>query len=175
MAPPRKRPDQRQDNRPARAALAVVKPTTPTTRKPAASRGWRKATKDAWAEYWCSEVSGAAESVDLSALRRLFTMRDMQAACWARYEAEPYVDGSKGQPVANPALDDALKLERAIVALEDRLALSPKARANLSIAIGQAQMTAADLNRMAKEGSVDEDQDIVDAELVEEWADAEAN
>ncbi len=174
MAPPRKRPDQRQDNRPARAALAVVKPTS-ATRKPAASRGWRKATKDAWVEYWASEVSGAAESVDLSALRRLFTMRDMQAACWARYEAEPYVDGSKGQPVANPSLDDALKLERAIVALEDRLGLSPKARANLSMAIGQAQMTAADLNRMAKEGSVDEDQDIVDAELVEEWADAEAN
>ncbi len=171
MAPPRKRPDQRQDNRPARAALAVIKPAL--ARHPAASRGWRKPTKDAWVEYWSSEVSGAAESVDLSALRRLFTMRDMQAACWARYEKDPYVDGSKGQPVANPSLDDALKLERAIVALEDRLGLSPKARANLSMAIGQAALTAADLNRMAKED--DGTEDIVDAELVEEWADSEAN
>lgn len=168
--PARPKPkDQRQDNRPQRSPVVVP---IKAPRRPAVVRGWRKATKDAWTEYWSSEVSQAAETVDLSGLRRLFTMRDMQAACWARYEADPYVDGSKGQPVANPALDDALKLERAIVALEDRLGLSPKARANLSMAIGQAAMTAADLNRMAREGDADEDRDIVDAELVEEWEEA---
>lgn len=169
----RKRPDQRQNNRPDRAPLEVVVPITPPP-PPAPLRGWRKATRDAWVSYWRSEVSAAAQDVDLPSLRRLFTMLDVQAQCWARYAAEPYVDGSKGQPVSNPALDDALKLERAVVALEDRLGLSPKARANLAISIGQAQLTAGDLNRMALEDDVDHT-DAIEAELAAEWSDAQAN
>lgn len=170
----RKRPDQRQNNRPDRAPLEVVAPVVAPP-VPAATRGWAKVTKDAWKTYWASEVSAAAQDVDLPGLRRLFTMLDVQAACWARYEAQPYVDGSKGQPVSNPALDDALKLERAVVALEDRLGLSPKARANLAISIGQAQLTAADLNQMAKEDGAGSHEDAIEAELAEEWVDAQAN
>ena len=170
----RKRPDQRQNNRPDRAPLEVVVPVVAPP-APAPDRGWRKATKDAWVAYWASDVAAAAQDVDLPSLRRLFTMLDTQAQCWARYTAQPYVDGSKGQPVSNPALDDALKLERAVVALEDRLGLSPKARANLAISIGQAQLTAADLNAMAKEDDADRHEDAIEAELAAEWTDAQAN
>ena len=168
----RKRPDQggHHQGAPKKPALVVAK--LPSSRQPTATRGWRKSTKDAWADYWASDVSGASEAVDMPTLRRLFTMRDVQAECWARYEGSPYVDGSKGQPVANPALDDALKLERAIVALEDRMGLSAKSRANLSMAIGQAALTAKDLNEMARGDDADSDQDIVDAEIVGEWEDA---
>jgi hypothetical protein len=94
-------------------------------------------------------------------------MRDMQRRAWARYAKAPYVDGSQGQPVANPAFDEAMKLERAIVALEDRYGVSLKAFANLGVAVGQANLTAEELNGMAEERGADLAGDDDD-----EWVDA---
>ena len=59
-------------------------------------------------------------------------------------------------------------------ALEDRLGLSPKARAQLGVTFGQAQLSAAELNRMALEsgetgGNGDQ---VVEAELLDEWGEA---
>jgi hypothetical protein len=92
-------------------------------------------------------------------------MRDMQRRAWARYVKQPYVDGSQGQLVANPAFDEAMKLERAIVALEDRYGISLKALANLGVSVGQAVITAAELNRMAdaRDKDSDDDADWIDA------------
>ena len=70
--------------------------------------------------------------------------------------------------MTNPAFAEAMKLESACLALEDRYGLSIKAKAAISLTIGQAQVTAADLNRMAQEPDADED--IVEAELVEGWS-----
>jgi hypothetical protein len=47
-------------------------------------------------------------------------MRDLQRRAWTRFHKEPYVDGSQGQPVQNPAFKEAMELERAVVAREDR-------------------------------------------------------
>ncbi len=167
----RKPPDQRQDNRKARTLVAVPAeptenyvPAEPTENYPAPNPHWSGTTMYAWRSYWLSGVANAAEAPDEYALARLFDMRNRQEAAWIRYDMSPYVEGSKGQPVANPALADALALERAIVALEDRYALSPKARAALGLAFGQAALTAADLNAMTTGGGDARDDDVAEAD-----------
>lgn len=153
MAAPRKRPDltQSRGGERKRAALMPVAPMTPDASAPfAAPAAWRKATKDSWLAFWSSDVARVVSADHHHAIRRLFEMRDLQSRALDRYRKAPYADGSMGQPVTNPAFAEATKLETQIVALEDRLGLTPKAMANLGIAVGQAAMTAADLNRMAQ-------------------------
>jgi hypothetical protein len=122
---------------------------------PAPSGRWLKASKEAWVDFWTSTVAGVVTTADMPGLLRLFEHRDLQARALSRYRRKPYVNGSTGQPVTNPAFGEAMKLESAAVALEDRLGLSPKARAALGIVFGQAAMTAADLNKMAAEETGD--------------------
>lgn len=162
MPAQRKRPDQKQNHRGDRGLVVVDggKLDGP----PPADPKWMQGTCEAWDAYWSSQVAASVDGDETSVLRRLFDMRDRQARAWIRYDEQPYVDGSKGQPVANPALADALALERAILALEDRMGLSPKARANLGIAFGQAALTAADLNRMALEAAGAGDDDVIEVE-----------
>jgi len=164
---PAKKPrSKRQDNRPQRADLTVV--PVEWADAPVPAEGWRAETVEAWADYWRSEVAGASTSVDVPGLRRLFEMRDLQARAFGMYRESPFVEGSQGQPRPNPAFDDAMRLEAACVRLEDRIGLTPKARANLGIAFGQAQLTAAELNRRAKEQAPSA-VDSVEAELLEEF------
>jgi len=156
----------KQDDRPQRAALVVQLPTT--TASPDPSPGWLPEIVTAWDAFWASDVAGAVDDASMPAIRRLFDLRSRQAAAFSLYDAEPYVVGSTGQPRINPAFDAAMKLETAITALEDRYGLTSKAKVNLGLAFGQAQLTAADLNRMAAE--VAHGGDIIeDAEVVEGW------
>lgn len=150
---------------PAVAELTLVEGFDP----PPALPSWLKPTKQSWDEFWSHPLAKTVEAVDVPALERLFTMRDMQSRAWRRYKKQPYIDGSQGQPVANPAFGEAMSLERAIVALEDRIGLTGKARANLGVALGQAALTAADLNRAAKDADADHD----DAIEVASWEPAQ--
>ncbi len=75
------------------------------------------------------------------------------------------MSGSTGQPVTNPAFAEAMALERACVVLEDRYGLSIKARASLSLSIGEPKVTAADL----KWAAAQETDDTIDGDLLEEW------
>lgn len=162
MAPPKKRPDQRQPRGGERSKNVLALVPGQVEGEPA-HQHWLKTTSDAWAAFWASDVAKVVTPEQTSAIRRLFDMKDVQFRAFERYRKQPYVDGSQGQPVTNPAFAEAMKLETAIVALEDRLGLTPKAQANLGIAIGQAALTAADLNAMAQEDDADTD-DVLEVE-----------
>lgn len=157
MPASRKSVDDRVDDRSQRGL--VVLPSSGVV-VPEAEKGWLASTKVEWAEFFGSDQAQALDGSTVPGVRRLFEMRDLQSRAWVRYKKEPYVDGSQGQPVANPAFDEAMKLERAIVALEDRYGVSLKALANLGVAVGQARLTAAELNRMAMESVHDGDSAI---------------
>ncbi len=146
MVAPKKQPGAKVDDRPQRG-LVVLPGGLPATPVPPPT--WLKGTKDEWAAFFTSDQARALDGATLPGVFRLFEMRDLQSRSWARYKKQPYLDGSRGQPVANPAFDEAMALERAIIALEDRYGVSLKALANLGVAVGQAQITAAELNRMA--------------------------
>lgn len=146
MPVPKKQPGAKVDDRPQRGLVVIA---GGLNQVPEPDAKWLVGTKREWAAFFGSAQADALDGATLPGVVRLFEMRDLQGRAWARYKKQPYVDGSQGQPVANPAFDEAMKLERAIVALEDRYGVSLKALANLGVAVGQAQLTAAELNRMA--------------------------
>lgn len=120
---------------------------------PAAPREWLKGTKDRWAAYWRSDVALVAGEVDLMAAERLFTYTDeWTRAVRALRQAGRVTTGSVGQVRLSPMVDYIKTLEQAIGRLSSELGLTPLARARLGIAVGQARLTAVEVNRMAQEG-----------------------
>lgn len=189
----RKRPDQRQDNSTSRELASVTQiagraPAQISRHKP--GTGWAKSTRDQWEEFWEADVAQVLAAHHVPAVYRLFELRDAQARALRIYKREPMVQGSMKQPVVNPAMATVQALEKDIRALEDRLGLTPKAQANLGIKLGQASLTAAELNRMAQEDDDDDDSgsagssraggaqpdeqsgDVVEGEWIEGWAEA---
>jgi hypothetical protein len=154
MARPRKTPERRQNR--ATRDLEPVASVVAADFGPKPSSTWLKATVDQWVDLWASDLATQILDTDRPALVRLFDWRDEQARCRRRAKAardgadeSPLVDGSKGQPVANPLYeiakwndDEALAIETRIVALEDRLALSPKARLTLGVTQQKGQSLA---------------------------------
>ena len=179
----RKSPERRQRNN--TKDLVVLTSSTPMKTPPAVT-GWLAETKREWAELWSSNLASRIEPTDHPAVRRLFAWRDKQIRSERRAtalrkvaEREPLVEGSKGQLVANPmwgAADsadaEALQIESRIVALEDRLGLSPKARlalgvteqkgmnlagqnARLAVAIQEAMSSAEDPRALEGDSAID--------------------
>lgn len=148
----------KQDKRPQRGAALVVVPAAGEVPAvaPRPNPKWLAVTKSSWETFWTDDVASALTPSERDMVRRAFALRDRAERCFRRYDDQPYVDGSKGQPVANPALADALALERAAVALEDRLAMNPKARVALGLEIGKAALTADELNRRALQETDDD-------------------
>lgn len=163
--PRERKPAERRQNRSTRDLEPVDTTVITGNFAPAPLNSWLKDTADQWSDLWMSDLSSQIRNTDHPALIRLFDWRDEQARCRKRAkaarkvaESEPTVEGSKGQPVANPMWDVAksqddlaLQIETRIVALEDRLALSPKARLAIgvtqqkgqSLAMANAQIAAA--------------------------------
>ena len=162
MPTPRKRSGTRVDDRPQRAPVVAL--VSARGEVPVPAKSWLKATKQEWEAFFSSDLGGTVKGTSLPGLVRLFEMRDLQRRAWQRYKRRPYVDGSQRQPVANPAFGEAMTLERAIVALEDRYGVSLKAMANLGVAIGQAKLTAAELNRMTMGEDDDEPSEVLEVE-----------
>lgn len=158
----RKPEGQRQDNKPYRALATVTDisgkdPAAGAPHKPAP--GWLKETRDQWDDFWEADVSRVLAKHHLPAVYRLFAFRDAQTRALRLYRKAPMVTGSQKQPVVNPAMGTVQNLEKDIRALEDRLGLTPKAAANLGIKIGEARLTAAELNRMAGADDDGDDRD----------------
>jgi P27 family predicted phage terminase small subunit len=96
---------------------------------------WREETKASWAAYWSSDLALLALDVDAPAVARLFAMYDQHARSMEAVSQALVVRGSTGQIRTNPLADHALRLESAIVRLENELGLTPAARARMGIAI----------------------------------------
>lgn len=166
---PRKPAGQQQGHR--AASIVRLRKDAPEVPEPPA--GLLAATVAKWVAYWASRVSAAAEQVDRPALERLFRYYDDWERCMGIYREAPVVEGSMGQPVVNPMGVRALALEEKIRGLEAALGLTPYDRQRLGIAIGQAQLTAAELNRMAKEAHADQDQELEPEVEEAGWEEAE--
>jgi P27 family predicted phage terminase small subunit len=117
-----------------------------------------------WLAFWTSALSEAVDqATDLPVVRRLFRMRDEYRRADRAHREQRVVEGSMKQPVPSPGWKMMKDLEGQMVALEDRLGLSPKARAQLGITIGAAKRTLDDLNRALDiDDSVDPRLDVAD-------------
>lgn len=162
MPPARKSPERRQRRNTPELGAVTVLPSGGSVR-PVASPDWLPETVAEWEALWSSDLVSVIQSTDHPAISRLFDWRDrltrtlrLEQALRDQAIESPFVDGSKGQPVANPlfasaeqAGSKALQIEARIVALEDRLGLSPRARLGLGVTQQQGINLAGQNSKMA--------------------------
>lgn len=126
-----------------RTQLAV--PDGSRLARPEMPAGLEEAGRLAWDEYWSDPVSAAFTMADAELVREYVGAVGRRALYQRRLDAEPVTEGSQGQLVVAPWAKLLSREDQLITAARDRLGLSPKSRAMLGIAIGEAQRTAADL------------------------------
>ena len=115
---------------------------------------WLPEIQEQWQDFWTTDLSNAIDKAQLPVLKRLFRLRNEQQIFIELAAREDYFsNGSKEQLKIHPARDEIRKLEPLIVALEDRLGLSPKAKANLGLATASTMLTVEHLNAEARERS----------------------
>lgn len=136
-----------KDLEPIEATVVALVPSGSPAALPDADPSWLAETKREWVAVHQSVLAGYINETDVPSLRRCMVWRDEQRRCMKRAKAyrkaaeeNPIVEGSMGQVKASPMFelaakedDRALVIESKIVALEDRLALSPKARLALGV------------------------------------------
>lgn len=158
--PPAPKPEERRQRRNGRKTATAKKKTAAARRrltvvdggktKPAASPpaksstpvadpDWLAATKKQWVAFWVSTPAKKIEaSLDVPAVERLFTLYDERARSLKEFRKARLVRGSQDNMVLNPLGRQINSLNTQILALEDRLGLSPMARLKLNISLGDS-------------------------------------
>jgi phage terminase small subunit len=132
--------------------------------------GLLEQTKDRWLAFWSSPVAALVDRTsDLPALGRLFELYDDADRFRLHIRESAMVEGSRGQMVRNPFVKDLKDTQAAILALEDRFGLSPRARLSLNLSLTATAKTLADLNEDFGVDSGDDPRfDSIDGELASE-------
>lgn len=180
MPPPPKPRDVRQNRikRPelsivGRGAVAVLVPALPTElRRPL------PATVEKWEAYWHSPVAQIAlESggLDLAGLQRWIINVEEWHRAMRAFRSRRIVTGSTGQPRLNPLASYLSEREAAIRDAEQHYGMTPLARLKLGVAVGQARLTAQELNRALEDNGHRDHDDTGnedDADLAAEFEEA---
>jgi P27 family predicted phage terminase small subunit len=128
-----------RQNRRARSNLRLIekyeneKPTAPEP-----PEGLSPERVADWNRYFGSQLAGLVQETDMSAVRRLWNYYQQHDELTTIFAKSRLVAGSTGQPRMNPAADALLKLETAILRLENELGLTPSARLRLGITFADA-------------------------------------
>lgn len=129
----------------------IVVLTQPPVSRPEPPAGLTEPTLASWDIYWASPVASVADEVDLPAIRRLFGLYDQYEKAASIASQALVVKGSVGQIRVNPLAEHMLKLEGAILRLENELGLTPMARARLGLAVTEVGKTIEELNQLANQ------------------------
>jgi P27 family predicted phage terminase small subunit len=104
--------------------------------------------------FWRSEVAGAVDlHSDLGRLGRWIRDVDEYERSLSEFRRGRLVEGSMGQPRLNPLAARLKDLEASIRETEREFGMTPLSRLRLGIAVGQAALTAAEVNRLALEAA----------------------
>jgi P27 family predicted phage terminase small subunit len=115
-------------------------------------------TQGLWRKFWKSALAGAMEpESDTGAIVRLFTLYDERERAFRAYRRKRLIEGSQGQMVLNPMARAMSVFDAEIRQLEDRLGLTPRARLQLGIQLGEAAKSLQELNRMLDDDHEDSD------------------
>ncbi len=137
---------------------------------PEPTPGWLAVTKADWTALWTSPlVSALLPITDEATVRRLYGLRDERERMMRGIRRARIVLGSRGQPRANPLYAQVASFDAEIRQLEDRVGLSPRARLQLGISLGEAVRSLADIA-----DAIDGDSDAAAADLLLAYADAPA-
>lgn len=179
LMPARKKPvGTKQDRRPQRQelGLSIVKADTASIQSlsPPAPEGIEDGAVEIWNAYWASPSAAVALDVDrLGVATRWILAVDEHRRSLRAFRRKRIVSGSTGQPTLNPLSAWIKSREDVIAKCESELGLTPYARQRLGIAVGQAAMTAAELNRMTEDAHGNEDaEQVIDAEILDDFEEA---
>lgn len=129
----------KRQNRRARSNLKLIEQHDPSAVVvPLPPDGLSEAQVESWTQFWHSELSQLVKDTDLSSVRRLWNYYQQHEDLTGIFAKGRMVAGSTGQPRLNPALDGLMKLETAILRLENELGLTPSARLRLGITFADA-------------------------------------
>lgn len=147
----RKPPGTRVDNRPQRDRHLALADEADSPEIPPPPAGTLAATKAWWNEFWKSRHATAMTPVHMPVLERLVWCYDELRRTQKVVSKARMVQGSQGQPVANPLIGYTMTLQKEIRSLEAELGIGLKSASNLGITMGQEALTAQQLNAMAEE------------------------
>jgi len=129
-ARPAARGGRRRDQRPVVAALEA-RPTCPRSLGQAGKRAFEVVSKERWPTLTAAEVP---------ILARYSGLHDLLETARRSLEADGFlVQGSRGQPVENPAVALLMTIHHELRQLERVLGLGPASRVRLQIEILQAE------------------------------------
>lgn len=169
----KKTPGTQQGHRPKQAMSLLPTPEPKVPAPPAVAGGLLVSTRQAWEAFWRSAPAAATEDVDLVLAERWILAYDEYRRALNAVRRRRLVEGSTGQPVLNPLATWVASREAAMHKAEAQLGIGTKARIDLGISVGQARLTAEQLNRMTEENDADDVVDAEEAELLAEFDTAE--
>jgi P27 family predicted phage terminase small subunit len=147
-----------RQNRRARSNLKLIAQHEPDAVViPEPPDGLDGARLESWRGFFESELSQLVNGTDLSAVHRLWSYYQQHADLTNIFAKGRMVAGSTGQPRLNPALDGLMKLETAILRLENELGLTPSARLRLGITFADATNSLDALTQRFEPAALDDD------------------
>ena len=150
----------KRQNRRARSNLRLIEQHDPASVVvPDPPEGLSQSNLESWDEFWHSELSQLVKRTDLASVRRLWDYYQQHEDLTGIFAKGRMVAGSQGQPRLNPALDGIMKLEGAILRLENELGLTPSARLRLGITFADASNS---LDALAQKFVTVDDEDLWD-------------
>lgn len=123
---------------------------------PKSPKGLLASSRKRWASFWQSAVAKAVDTAsDMHRIERWIRAVDEYERVGVVLRKQRVVRGSTGQLVMSPLAGYVKQLQDEIARAESELGMTPLSRMRLGIAYGQAQLTAAELNK-ALEGANEE-------------------
>jgi P27 family predicted phage terminase small subunit len=157
MPGPPPKPATARSRQPRGAALRMLQPLEGGRRTPPAPKGLSKLLEQAWAVFWSSPLAAHTTEADFVALLRLFRLYQQREHYDQIGSEEPLVQGSTKQMILNPLLKELDSLDTKILALEDRFGLSPRARLQLQVTLGDAADGLKKLNAALRDAEEPEE------------------
>lgn len=145
--PPPKRPATRT-RQPRGAALLPLRAVQGGRRaSPEPPEALSDGLKELWRVFWASQLADLVIEADYGAFLRLFQLYKQRESYFQVGSDDPVVTGSTGQLVLSPLIREVDALDVKILALEDRFGLSPRARLQLQVTLGDAADGLTKLNQ----------------------------
>lgn len=130
-----KHPDKRQGHAGGHPKPKAPPPSVEPAGVPEPPDHLREVGRSYWSFVWRAGGHAYNASTDTPTVERYCSLQDRRASLLATLDAEGFTTvGSQGQVVAHPAARLLSDVETKLMALEDRLGLSPEARLRLGLA-----------------------------------------
>jgi len=116
-----------------------------------------------WQAFWSSDlVAVVGADTDIPAVRRLATLLDLRERALRAAQENMMIVGSTGQMVENPLAKAMSRYDVEIRNLEDRFGLTPRARLNLGVQLGQARKSLEDMMKVTRDDDEDAGPGVID-------------